>query len=807
MQWPDLDLDPESGRALEFDALLAAVAVHAGTASGADLLRNLRPTADPALASRRLEIVNEVGGLLEEGDRLVPGSLPDPRQALADLAVLGRRVEPLALRDLAAVLDAAGSLGSRLARLAVETHPRLREIGASIPDVRTEAESVLRSVEADGTLNDGASAELRRIRRSIARVGDRLRRFLEKYLHAPGASAVIQDEFITQRNGRFVIPVRVDAPRSIHGIVHATSSSGATQFVEPIESVDLNNDLVRLGEAEVEERERILGVWAEMFRDRMDEVRQAVEAVARVDAFQARALFGRNLACVIPRLGDGSGLVLEDVRHPLLDLRLRDGGNRCVPIGLRLDPPDRILVISGPNAGGKTVALKIIGLTVLMAQSGIPVPARSASLPVYRQVRADIGDHQSIDADLSTFSAHVTAVARFLGEVEAPTLLLFDEIGTGTEPREGAALARAVLEALRRPAVTTVATTHHGELKAWAFTEEGAESAAMEFDQETLRPTYRILMGAAGISAGLEIAGRMGLDDSIVDRARELIGGETRQTEGFLERLRVLTADLESRQSDLEQRRARIEREADRLAKRGEHDREQFQREARRTLETVVREFRERGKRELTGIRERREREKARKEQARVESRLRADAASSLSRVAGSVEGPASDATGADVVDPAPGMRVLVRSLGREGEVVAVRGDKVEVRLGEVGFTVRTTDLGAVGGAKVHAGPHRSVARVERRGERSGSDGSGAGPNWELLLIGKTVDEALPVLDKFLDDAALSGYGEVRVVHGHGTGRLRKAVRRFLSGHPLVREHRPGRPAEGGDGATVARLD
>lgn len=806
MHESDLDLDPAARRALEFDALLDVVAGYARTEPGARRVRGIRPTADPGLASVRLETVAEVLRYLEEEERLLGGSLPDPRATVEDLSVEGKRVDAAALRDLSLVLEAAGTVGGRLRRLPVEEYPHLRDLGDSIPDLDQEVGAILENVEADGTLSDSASRELRRIRQAIARVGEKLRKMLERFFREPGASAVIQDEFVTQRNGRFVIPVRVDAPRQVRGIVHAASSSGATQFVEPLESVDLNNDLVRLGESEIEEQERILAGWSEMLRDRLDEVIEAVDLVARVDGIQARALFGRESQGTIPVLGEGGALALEDVRHPLLDRRLRNAGERCVPVGLALDPADRVLVISGPNAGGKTVALKILGLSVLLAQSGIPVPARRARLPLYRQVRADIGDHQSIDADLSTFSAHVQAVACYLREADPPSLFLFDEIGTGTEPREGTALARAVLEALRRQGMTAVATTHHGELKAWASTEPGAVSAAMEFDQETLRPTYRILMGAAGISAGLEIAGRMGLDPSVVDRARELLGGDTRQTEAYLERLRALTSEAEVTRADLATREARFEAETRRRTEREERERERFRRDASRALETAVREFRERGRKELSAIRDRKERDKARKEQARIEARLHARASAALSEIAGNVQRSGRSGGGPDVSNPAPGMRVHVRSLDRQGEVVAVRGEKVEVRLGGVGFTVKRSDLGALGDAAAKP-PARSAAptRVERRGDsRRGRDDAGAAQ--ELMLIGATVDEALPVLDKFLDDAALSGFGIIRVVHGHGTGRLRKAVRRFLSDHPLVAEHRPGRPPEGGDGATVVTL-
>ncbi|HKQ62722.1 MAG TPA: hypothetical protein VJS92_15635, partial [Candidatus Polarisedimenticolaceae bacterium] len=452
--------------------------------------------------------------------------------------------------------------------------PQLRELGRGLADLGTEARPVLRHVDAEGRLGDEASPELRRLRQAQARTGERLRRLLERLIHEPGAEVVIRDEFVTQRNGRFVVPVRSDAPRPLRGIVHGSSSSGATRFVEPLETVELNNELVQLAELEQQEQERVLFAWSDAFRRRRDEVLATVEALARVDALQARALFADETEAIVPELAEDGDLVLERARHPLLDRRLRAAGGRCEPLTLRLAPFDRVLVISGPNAGGKTVALKTVGLAVLMAQSGIPVPATAARLPVYRQVRADIGDHQSIQADLSTFSAHIGAVAGFLRDSAPPALLLFDEIGTGTEPGEGAALAHAILESLQSPGITAVATTHQAPLKVWATTDRRAVSAALEFDTATLRPTYRLLQDAAGVSAGLEIAQRLGLDPRVVARARERLGPDARRSEQQLERLHELTTEAELRRDELERQVAELERQRRQLDERSARESE-----------------------------------------------------------------------------------------------------------------------------------------------------------------------------------------------------------------------------------------
>jgi DNA mismatch repair protein MutS2 len=794
-----LDLDPESRRALNLDGLLEWIAESARTAPGARELRELTPRTDPAWIAAELDAVEEVRRQLQRHGMLLPHSLPDPGPHVGALSVLGADLEALALRGLALVADAASRLGERMRSLEAEEAPRLRRLGEEIPDLRDAVGDVLAYVDGDGQIADEASDELRRIRAERARVGRRLRRLLEGFLRDPQAGPMIQDDFITQRNGRYVIPVRIDAPRPVRGIVHASSASGATQFVEPLESVELNNDRVRLAESEREEQLRLLSAWTGALRERFADLRSALSGLGRVDSLQARALFAEQVEAVRPIVEPGASPRFADVRHPLLDRRLEEQGKRAVPTRMHLEPEDRVLVLSGPNAGGKTVALKTVGLAVLMAQAGIPVPAVELRLPIYRQVRADIGDHQSIQADLSTFSAHVRALCRFLDNAAPPALFLFDELGTGTEPSEGAALAQAVLESLIVPGMTTLATTHHGALKTWAMTTEQAASAALEFDSSTLQPTYRILMGAAGASAGLEIAARFGLDSRIVERARDRLGSEGAQSEAYLERLRELLAELEERHAGLVRQEA--EWTEARLREQREAEESERAREQRveRELERVVSEFRESARKELSGIRDERERRRTARRHSRVEGRLR------MERERRRVE-LTPPAARAEPIDPATlreGAEVFVRSLARQGKIHALRGGRAEVRLGRMLFTVELDDLSAAGpGDEKRPAARRSRVAAPEAGSASLPDA----PPGELKLLGRTVDEALDELDKYLDASALAGSAEVRIIHGHGTGRLRTAVRKFLTGHVHVKSHRPGRPNEGGDGATIAQL-
>lgn len=790
-----VDLDTQSRQALEFDVLLEAVAGHAATPQGRRRLLGLGPRSDLPALQRELATLGETIRFLQTEGRLLSGGVGDPSATLAALAVQGVRIEARALRELAAALSAAADLGRTLRRLDERHFPGLRSAGATIPDLDAAVSPVLRHVDSEGTIADDASPELAAIRAEIRRLSGRLRRSLEARLQAPDSASVIRDDFVTQRNGRFVIPVRTDAPRRLQGIVHASSSSGATLFIEPLETVALNNELVASQEEEQQEQDRLLRDWSARFGLLRDEIEAALEGITSVDSQQARALFAEAQGGVVPGVGEGPSLRLVRVRHPLLDLRLRAQGSQCVPLDVELGPDDRVLVLSGPNTGGKTVALKTLGLAVLSAHSGLPVVAAEARLPSYRQLRADIGDHQSIQADLSTFSAHLQAAVRFLDELRTPALILFDEIGTGTEPAEGAALARSLLERLNAPGVTTVATTHQGALKAWAVTTAGAVSAAMEFDTERLAPTYRVLMGAAGVSAGLDIAVQLGLPQDVVQRARGYLGGDVEQTQAYLARLRELTLEWERRRDEIVDQGRELTRQREEMKEAAERDRRRIAGEAERRIDEAVATFRRRATRELDAIRDERARARVARRQRRVEDRLTAELAASTREI----RMPSADDPGPLTETPRVGLRVHVRSLGREGEITRVLGERVEVLLGRMTFTVERADLGHASAPAET--PQESGVRVPAV-IRSRDGGSST----ELMLVGKRVDEALAELDKWLDRAALAGHGEVRVVHGHGTGRLRSAVRGFLDRHPQVAGHRPGREGEGGDGATVVML-
>ncbi len=797
-----VDLDADSRLALDFDGVLAAVAGHARTAMGRDGILDLFLFADAAGAMAETATVSESWRQLEREGSLIPTGLADPRPMLAGLAVQGVTLEARALRDLAASVLAASELGRRLAALDPADFPRLYEMAPGIPDLAREADPILAGIDGEGRLLDAASPELARLRRARARLAERLRRLLERMVREPGRDDGIRDDFVTQRNGRFVVPVRTDAPHALRGIVHATSASGATRFVEPLETVEPNNELVRLEEQELEEERRLLALWSDGFRRRATEVDRSLAGLARVDALEARARYGAELKGTAAEIVSGGPIRVRGLRHPLLERRLREHGGSAVPLDLDFDPADRALVLSGPNTGGKTVAAKSLGLAVLSAHAGIPVAADSASLPLYRQVRADIGDHQSIASDLSTFSAHVRAISRCIADVRQPALLLFDELGTGTEPSEGAALAQAVLEALLRPGVTTVATTHLAAIKAWAFTTPGAASAAMELNSTTLEPTYRVQMGAAGTSAALAIAVRLGLDPRIVARARECLGPQAIEAETYLVRLRESLAALEGERAQIAERTQQIEDERTRWTLRLDLEEQRRRDGAAAALERALVDLRREGRRELDQIVDKREQARAERRLAAAESRIAGEKRRHQAEIApGTAEGSQRDWREPSALEA--GQAVWVGSIGREGIVVEARGEQVDVRLGALRLTVRRDDLRVAPAGQTADEPPGVSARIAGRTRPDDRDET---TQREINLIGRRVEEALVLLDRFLDASVLAGHDEIRVIHGHGTGRLREALRRHLDGHPQVRAARPAGPEAGGDGATVVEL-
>jgi len=757
----------------------------------------LAPLPSAAEAGEALAETAEARELLETEGRPAIGMDADPAPYLAKLGIAEVVLPPAEILALVRLCSAAVAGRRALARHG-DRWPLLERLASALPDLESLVTLIEPHILPSGEIADTASPELRRLRRRSAELTARVREILEGMLRKAGAESFLSDQFVTERGGRFVLPVRSGSSAARKGIVHGVSSSGATVFLEPMETVEMNNELVEARDKEAAEVERILADWTSRLSSRSEELEAASRLLARLDFALARGQLARQHRAVRPLLDCPAGLRVTNARHPALEEASSRRGGSVVPLTLHLDPGEATLVISGPNAGGKTVALKTVGLLAAMAYSGLHTPADELDLPPLRQILVDIGDRQSIEASLSTFSAHIKNIAAMLGELDAPALVLLDEVGTGTDPAEGVSLAMSLLEHLMGRGAITIVTTHHGALKAWAYSTPGVANAAVEFDEENLRPTYRLLMGVAGASSGLSIASRLGMEASVIEEARRKLSPATVEAEGHLRRLRELLAQAERDREEAGRLRQVLDAERRTLREGAEAAEARRKEEFARISASVLEELQRKSAALLAQVGDRRERLRLEKEKLRREAELKREIASQMQNMGIGVAHPASG-LGA-VRELGAGDKVLVSSLGREGIVEEADAQSALVRIGSARVRVRLTDClePAVEetGLPLQSLPPGVTADVTLREEIPG----------EIMLIGMTVEEALESLDKYLDDAFLSGRREVRVIHGHGTGRLRSAVRQFLSRHPHVESHRPGSPLEGGTGATVARL-
>ncbi len=534
---------------LEFESLRQLLGRYVHSTLGAAELERLEPHADRAeLEATLADIAEALAYLGASGQpqavtrgaavRIRFDSIPDVSAIMPVLRIEGAMLEPKQILDLTRLLEQAGEIRGIL-NVAAGKYPRLSAQAAGISDTRPITRELQGKILPDATLADDASVALHRLRRDIERQQRQIQISLERFLRSHHDDGTLQEDFITLRNDRFVVPVVAGQQRKVYGVIHGASGSGHTLFVEPLETIDLNNELVRLREEEQREVVRILREMTELLRSHAGEIQSGVEAIGRLELLFAKASFGQDFDCTIPRFSSGSNrrLHLKEARHPLLEDVLRGQQKRVVPISIELDESRRTLLISGPNTGGKTVSMKTVGLLVLMAQAGLPVPAAEAEFPIFEEVLADIGDQQSIQESLSSFSAHIAHVREMLERVTPKTLVLLDELGRATDPEEGGALGVCILESFRAQGAFTLASTHLLALKIYGSTTEGVLNASMGFDDETLEPTYVLRLGAPGKSAGLEIARRLGLPETLIDRARKRMSTSERDVSEFLQEL------------------------------------------------------------------------------------------------------------------------------------------------------------------------------------------------------------------------------------------------------------------------------
>jgi DNA mismatch repair protein MutS2 len=675
-----------------------------------------------------------------------------------------------------------------------EEFPKLAQTAHRFPDLRDLAKHLGRAIQ-NGEIDENYSPELRRIRRAIAAARVRLTEKLDSILRSPTYSSQLQEQLVTIRNGRFVIPVRTEQRRSVEGIIHGSSSSGATVFMEPLSVVEMNNDLVRLQDEEQAEIARILAELTDLIQASTGLIESGRALSAYLELVFAKARFGREFDCVQPAFSSGSLLSLIKARHPVLEDNLRREHSSITPVSLDLDAGRRILLISGPNAGGKTIAVKTTGLIALMAQSGIPVPAEEATLPIFDRILADIGDQQSITNHLSTFSAHVLAIKSMLESATGRSLILLDEIGSSTEPGEGAALARAVLDRFRELGAFTIATTHYNRLKLYAETTPGVANAAMEFNEITLQPTYRLIHGLSGASSGLKIAERLQLPRRVLDSAVQGLDTADVEVAHYVEELRRRITDLEQEKTRLEQERKEFEawrqKELDQL--KAQH-RDEIAR-VEKKLDRIVQDMSERASRALEAARD----ESVKRFQKKL-ANAKAQAVREVGREKENLK-PTPDEPSSGTTPSRPSFKggeghiVRVLSLAVTGKVTAIKGDAAEVLVGNIKLRRPLSDLEVIETAPVQLPQNVHVNISTKQLEKN-----------EINVVGRKVDEAVDLTDKFLDDAFLSQMNTVRIVHGIGTGALRQAISELLTAHPHVSHFEAAPHSEGGRGVTVVTL-
>ncbi len=800
---------------LEFDRLKELMLGQVRTPLGAELAEGLEISTSDGEITRELRLTGEGVTYLREGTALDVNDLPDPRPALGKLNVADINLEPFEILNLLRLISVAMGLRETFHN-EQEKFPLVREITETIPNLRALYQRLRGRISPTGEVEDFASPELREVRFQISKLRSQIQRSLENILKRAEESHALQDEFITIRNERYVIPIRNDNRGAVAGVVHGMSSSGQTAFVEPLETIGLNNDLVRLRELEQVEITKVLFSITEELREERASLQAMADAVGQIDFIAAKARLAIAQNAIEPQVNTTGRLSLKDARHPLLEANLRAQGLPIVPISMELDADHRVMVVSGPNAGGKTVVLKTAGLLSLMAQAGLHVPAVEADLPIFQQVHADIGDHQSIAANLSTFTAHIQNIRGISDELDSPALILLDEVGTGTDPEEGSALGVAMVDYFRERGAHVIVTTHYSGLKMYATNTPGVINASVEFDERTLKPTYRLLTGLAGSSSGIEIARRFGLPKAITERAADRVKTASAEATEYLRKLkdqfdhqRQLTAALEEERAVVADKYARLELDFIQKEKARE-------KEFRAELQKVVDDFVSKAEKFAATIEDAASARKVRKEiekrsvelrtVASSESRkMRQQSASITGAESTSVEGAAQEIEeSVEAVDFQAGDRVRVLSLNQEGVIESVGDEEIVVQIGALRFREQRENLRLVERkaepkkkAQAVAGLPKGVSVTLQEQPAISS---------ELNVIGKTVNEATEAADKFLAAAYLDNHDRIRIVNGVGMGALKRAIADLLSGHPHVAKFYPAPPNEGGAGATVVEL-
>ncbi len=802
-----------SSRLLEFEALRDLLAGYASSLLGQRRIAELVPSLDRGWIETQQQLTAEIREYRRVGGRFEFAGLPEIKKLIEKSRIAGAALETTEIRDVVLVADR----GAEWREIVRQPPAAMRSewtavaaLSAGIQDFTGFLRAFRNKILPDGTLDDRASPELGRIRREIEKQKRQIQESLRGYLRKLAEGGTVQDELITIRGERFVIPVKVEQKRRVQGVVHGASSSGQSVFVEPLETIEQNNELVRLLDEELAEVHRVLLEMTRQIGENADAILAAAEILAELELQFAKARFAEDYNCVaVTLVSEPASLLLHRARHPLLERNLKLKSAKIVPIAIELEGDHRQLVITGPNTGGKTVSLKTLGLLALMAQSGIPVPADRADMPVFDAILADIGDYQSIEQNLSTFSAHVTNIDFISRTATANSLVLLDELGSATDPEEGAALAVAIAEHFRKVGCMIAIATHHTSLKVYGANTAGVINASVGFDEATLQPTYELKIGVPGASAGINIAQRLGLNPAIIASARSRLGSQTQDVARFLDRLHADLRELETERSRMKAREEALDREKAQLASDGRKEQQAKIREMEAKLEALFRDFEYHARETVNAVQDRAAAQKLSKDAERRIAKMRREFREQFDATV------VAHATGADRGDPnaqpslvkhvSEGDTVKLKSMGRAAVVKKKIGDNhFDVEIGSMKMRIAREDVAEVL-MRVSDSPVEA-ARARGISVSLQSEVSGRNMPTEINVIGRTVDEATSEVEKFVDRAFLAGMTRVRIVHGSGMGILRKALRQHLQKHPHVESVTEPPINEGGGGATVVEL-
>ncbi len=828
-----------AARVLEFDTLRELLRGYASSPPGQARIAALVPSIDRSWIEAQQQMTEEVREYRRVGGRFDFSGLLDITKLLEKTRIAGAALETTEIRDVVLAVDRAAEwreIGLNPPAAMRSDWTSIRALSASIIEFTDFLRFFRNKIQPDGTLEDRASPELARIRHDVDKQRRLIQDSLRSYLRHLSEGGAVQDEVVTIRGERFVIPIKAEQKRRVQGVIHGASSSGQTVFIEPLETIEQNNELVRLLDEEQAEIHRILLEMTACIGEKAQAIAVASDTLAELELQFAKARYAEDYSCVVvtlsahlrveqgfnpakerpltsgalaPEVPAHGCLILHNARHPLLERNLKSRGGRVVPISVELEGARRELIITGPNTGGKTVALKTIGLLALMAQSGLPVPADRAEVPIFDAVLADIGDYQSIEQNLSTFSAHVTNID-FISRTATPnSLAILDELGSATDPEEGAALAVAIAEHFRRIGSMTVISTHHTSLKVYGANTESVVNAAVGFDEATLQPTYELKVGVPGASAGINIAQRLGLNPAIIQAARSRLSTQSQDVGKFLDRLHAELREAEAERLKLQEREREVEREKARLAADGAREQREKVREMEKKLDSLFRDFEYHAREAVNAIQDRAAAQKLSKDAERRIAKLRREFREQFDSTI------VAHSTGADRGDPdaqahvvknvSEGDTVKLRSIGRPALVKRKIDDsQFEVEIGAMKMKIARDDIAEVL-VRASDSPVKA-ARARGINVSLQSEPSDLNTPTEINVIGRTVDDATREVEKFVDRAFLAGLPRVRVVHGSGMGILRKALRQYLQKHPHVATVSEPPQNEGGAGATVVEL-